>query len=260
MFYVTTKQLQLVEFTLSDFYGCLLVLKENLIKYLDNVPQITNLAAFLQTELNSRLPMIVKNPLMLCAIFLDRRYSTELTNDEKTLAIRTLIKLWEDIRYEHLGSNSNNDNVNNNDSFDFQDNVSVLESYFKSKGVDSVALDCCETEEPDYSLSNSQMEALLWNFDGKMKRQPSSTKLLEFWSKNEKTFPEIYRLSTIINAIPPSQSTTERSFSSLGFIYNDKRTNLSLVLLEQILLIRLNKDLMVSVFDEDAQSIKKKKY
>lgn len=159
MFFITTKALQQVDSTLSDFYGYLLVLKENLKNYLESVTQVSNLADCLQTELESRLPMLVKNPLMLCAIFLDRRYSTELSRDEKELAVRTLIKIWEEIKTER-GAKQSDINTNNNDiqqPFEFADNNSVLEAYFRTKGVELVAASQSSNGEANFELSNAEM-------------------------------------------------------------------------------------------------------
>lgn len=253
MFFVTTKQLQRMDFTLSDFYGYLLVLRENLKKYLNDFEQTSNLANCLQTELNYRLPVLIKNPLMLCVVFLDRRYSSELSKEEKELAIRSLIKLWEEIKSDRITNDK--DIARNEDesvSFEFSNNASVLEEYFGSKGVELMTPDDSNNGEPNFNLSNSVMYTILSNFDEKVGRQ------IDFWGEHKRVLPEVYLLSNIINAVSPSQTSTERCFSSLNFIYDDRRTKLSLVLLEQILLIRLNKDLVSTVFIEDLESIKTK--
>lgn len=109
--------------------------------------------------------------------------------------------------------------------------------------------------EPNYSLSNTVMYNILHSFDEKVGRQPVNKNVFEFWKDQKFVYPEIYLLATIINAIPPTQATTERCFSSLSFIFDEKRTQLSLILLEQILLIRLNKDLIKTIFDEDLAAI-----
>lgn len=266
MFFLATKELQRVDFTLSDFYGHLLALRVHLKNYLDT-PQTSNLATCLQTEINIRLPMLNKNPLMLCAVFLDRRFSSKLNCDEKTLAIRTLIKMWGEIRMEHNSNDNNNSNSNDNsnngnngnESFQFVDNASVLDAYFNSKGVELMEPANSENNEPNYCLSNDAMYKILDDFDKKVGRQQTTKKVLEFWEENKFVFPEIYLLSTIINAVPPTQATTERCFSSLNFIFDEKRTKLSLILLEEILVIRLNKDLVSIIFAEDIESIQNKK-
>lgn len=257
MFFLMTKELQRIDFTLSDFYGYLIAVRENLQNYLNNIPQTSTLATCLQTELNKRLPMLNKNPVMLCAVFLDRRYSSELNKDEKALAIRTLLKIWDEMRELHKNDNSVGNDMN--DSFQFADNASVLEAYFNSKGVGLMVPANSKDGKPNYSLSNADMYENLQNFDEKFGRQPTTKNVLEFWKEQKIVYPEIYSLSTVINAIPPTQATTERCFSSLNFIFDEKRTKLSMVLLEQILLIRLNVDIVLEIFKEDLEIIKNKK-
>lgn len=266
MFFVTTKALQKVDFTLSDFYGYLIVVRENLKDYLNNVPQVSNLAACIATELTARLPMITKNPMMLCAVFFDRRYSSELSGEEKALAIETVIKIWEQIRSEVNNDVNNSENnigtggtSNENQQFEFRDSATVLENYFCSKGVELIPADVLQNKEPNFSTSNADMYQILAQFDEKIGRQPTNKGVLEFWEEQKYIFPEIYLLSTVINAIPPTQASTERCFSSLNFIFDEKRTRLSLTLLEQILIIKLNKEMVSDIFSEQLTAIEKKK-
>lgn len=258
IFYVTTKALQRVDFTLSDFYGYLIVLKENIKQFLQNAEQQTNLATCLQSELINRMPMLMKNPMMICAVFLDRRYSSELNPDEKVFAIRTLIKIWEQIRSDEIKMNENSE-MDGDIEFKFPDNASVLEQYFSSKGVDLEDKNETINGRANFSINNARMYDILEQFDKNVGRQHATKGVLEYWEEKKAIFPEIYLLSTVINAIPPTQATTERCFSSLNFIYDEKRTRLSLTLLEQILLIRLNKDMVFDIFEEDLNLIAKKK-
>lgn len=260
MFFLATKELQGVQFTLSDFYGHLIALKENLTIYLSAAHHFSDLAKHLAAELDKRLSMLKKNPLMICAVFLDRRYSSELNRDETALAIRTLVKMWEEIRSEHLSSSISNDENNedngDNVSFRFADRASAIEAYFNAKGVHLQEPEQTDRQNPDYATSNAKMYEFLHEFDHRFGRIPASQNILDFWERKKTEYPEIYLLSTVINAVPPTQSTTERSFSSLSFVYDDKRTKLSLVLLEQILIIKLNKDLVLDIFDENLKAIK----
>lgn len=262
LFFFTTKELQRINFTLSDFYGHLLALKENLKIFLEsNNNPASNLATCLQLELNRRLPMLIKNPLMICAVFLDRRYSTELNTDEKALAIRTLVKIWADFRSDHANdkNSSNNDssddnNTEQNSASQFQKNATVLESYFNAKGVQLVQTNDVSNRidgEPIYSTSNAEMIEILQSFDRKEGRQHVNKNIIDYWHERKAVHPEIYLISKVINAVPPTQASTERSFSALNFIFDKKRSKLSLTLLEQILLLRINKDLMLKIFAQD---------
>lgn len=60
MFFLTTKELHGVSFTLSDFYGHLIALKEFLKDNLNAGHQLSDLTIHLATELDKRLPMLKK--------------------------------------------------------------------------------------------------------------------------------------------------------------------------------------------------------
>lgn len=152
-------------------------MRENLNNYLNNVRQVSNLATCLANELTARLPMIIKNSMMVCAVFFDRRYSSELSVDEKALTIRTLVKIWEQIRSELSNVETNSENTNEtegtniqNQQFEFRDNATVLEEYFCSKGVELMAADLPQNK-PNFSTSNTDMYSMLAQIDEKIGRQ-----------------------------------------------------------------------------------------
>lgn len=66
---------------------------------------------------------------------------------------------------------------------------------------------------------------------------------IDYWLARKQQEPIIYALSSIINASAPTQTSVERAFSGLNFILNPLRTTMRDDHLEQVLLIRLNKDL-----------------
>lgn len=47
----------------------------------------------------------------------------------------------------------------------------------------------------------------------------------------------------VIFAISPTQAIVERSFSTMGYVFNERRSMLSKQMLEDILIIGLNSDL-----------------
>lgn len=67
--------------------------------------------------------------------------------------------------------------------------------------------------------------------------------IFDYWQKNSQLKPELYKLASIIHAVPPSQTTVERAFSAMALILSPLRTNLSDRNLENSLLIRLNREL-----------------
>lgn len=79
-----------------------------------------------------------------------------------------------------------------------------------------------------------------------LKRSPTDENVFSYWAKAKGKNDELYRLSTITNSVPATQVTVERAFSSLAFILTALRNSLAADTLENILLIRLNRD----VFDQ----------
>lgn len=255
----TTKALQQKSFTLSDFCGYLIVLKQNLIDYIQKTNSCFDLAQCLLQELEKRLPQLMTNPMMLCAVYLDRRISTELSERETELAKITLTRVWRQIQENIIIDESieGDNQVDNEKDYQFPDNNSVLEKYFNDKGL--VAENQNETDdektEPDYKMKTDQLLLVFDKFEKSFGRLHATTPILEFWEAQKEKFPEMYILSTVVNAIAPSQSRTERDFSVLGFVYSDRRHNLKLSTLESILLLKLNTDLTLDIFAEDRNKL-----
>ncbi|XP_043461187.1 uncharacterized protein LOC122497881 isoform X2 [Leptopilina heterotoma] len=91
---------------------------------------------------------------------------------------------------------------------------------------------------------NCPIERLLDDFL-KIPRIPKNENLLEYWETKKDLFPELYSLSNIVHAAPMTQVSVERLFSSMKFILSDLRTNLSHDILDDILLVRSNKELLL---------------
>lgn len=247
IFYKATKEIQRVNYTLSDFFGSLIVLREKLLKFTEIMRASTNLPQHLYDELIKRWPLLVKNPMMICAIYLDRRFSSEMSEYEVELAKLTLLKIWKQIK--NSVNNTELEQIDNIENVQLEDESSVLENYFCNKGINTT-ISGKKNHEPDYRVSDDQLLIILNEFD-KIGRLPAKTSILEFWESQKENFPEVYILSTVINAIAPSQTRTERDFSALGLIYNDRRQRLTLSNLQDIMLMKLNPKLTLHIFEED---------
>lgn len=104
-----------------------------------------------------------------------------------------------------------------------------------------------ENQDQDFlSVENEHIVSELKKF-GMVKRSPLHEKAIDFWAKNKSTFKEIYELAEIVNAVPVTQVTVERAFSSLAFILTALRNSLHADTLENILLIRLNRDIFENI-------------
>lgn len=88
-------------------------------------------------------------------------------------------------------------------------------------------------------MVNASIEQVIRKFDGQ--KEPLNTSVLDFRKKNRLNENELYKLSSVLFAIPPTQTSVERAFSSLALVLTPHRTLLSDDTLENILLIRTNR-------------------
>lgn len=254
VFHKATKDIQQVNYTLSDFFGSLIVLRERMLTFIQNMEESTDLPRCMYEQLMKRWSSVAQNPMMLCAIYLDRRFSSEMTDDEIALAKLTLLKIWERIKTSNNSEPELNDITEN---VRCEDDSNLLEYYFQKKGIDTTNTTHSteKTDKPDYHVSNDQL-LLMFNTFEKIGRIPMKTPILQFWETQKRNFPEIYVLSTVINAVAPSQSRTERDFSALGLIYNNRRQRLTLSILQDIIIIKLNSNLALKIFEKDMIELK----
>lgn len=89
-----TKLLQRRDCTLSDFYGACIKMREKF-KIAAQKDMKTNLAKQLLAEFEKRNGQLMKNEAMLSAVFLDRRFSVDLSERETELAKIALSNTWE---------------------------------------------------------------------------------------------------------------------------------------------------------------------
>nr|XP_044250883.1 uncharacterized protein LOC108069747 [Drosophila takahashii] len=77
----------------------------------------------------------------------------------------------------------------------------------------------------------------------------SDANVLSFWKEKQNTDPELYALSNVCFAVPPTQVTIERAFSTLKLVLTDNRNRLSEETLENILLVKLNPNFLDAAID-----------
>lgn len=241
--YDATIAIQNPAFTLSDFYCCWIRIQMRLQRMNSNSSKVTDLADILLEDLKNRKNALLEHPAMLCAIFLDPRVHRELESDavEYKIAKMTLADLNERI-FKSKGEPSKDNDPNANDS---------LEEYFNQQ---------VELENDAEQYRRTQFVESLDHFHRCvqiMKFEPIQT-ISEFWEKNKLLFPALYDVACVINAIPPTQATVERAFSTLKFVFGELRTMLDQGRLEDILMIKLNADMADIINQSDIDKIKKK--
>lgn len=97
--------------------------------------------------------------------------------------------------------------------------------------------DRIETTLNDTLSSQAQKEIDNYLKNGKPNDQDN---ILMWWRKNEKTFPGLALLAKSVLATPATSASSERAFSIGGRIFEERRTNLNPLILDQVLFLNSN--------------------
>lgn len=234
--YQVTQLLQKNDFTLSDFYAAWLELKLRL--------QHSNhkLAKCLCDSMGAlKHGHLLENPLMHCSIFMDPRIKCDLVRDsQKSYVTKAyLSKLYDRINEISSRGGSHNDMPAEKSTNKFE--YSFLTEYLNT-------LQCSETAK-----TGSNIFKLLDDYESGHS-EDLNVSILDFWEEKKLVWPELYQLANIVHAVPATQSSVERTFSTLSFVFGKLRSNLSPQILEDILIIKLNSDIFKSVFAEEMKN------
>lgn len=255
--YKTTLTLQKKECTLSDLYACWLKMKLKLRNY-QRTHLSTNLVTALEDELEKREHSILKNRSMLSAVYLDRRFTKQLTENETLIAKDTILKVWE--RMKTLKEYDSH-NLSANSGLDEPKNTSneMLEELINSTEQRATSATSASSLNPRAGSEwLAEKTKLMLHFDEfeKMDRPDIEKTALKQWMEYKDKFPELSLLASIFHSIPPSQASVERSFSALAITFNARRCKLSQSVLEQLMLIKINEELADNIFKGDIQKLK----
>lgn len=178
---------------------------------------------------------VIKNRTMFAALFLDPRYKPSLNQGESQTAMCELLSLHGKIQRKQ----------NANEGID--------------KTVDEIemmlmAAELGDTEQTDADDQNSAIQLEFERFK-RLKRIEKEASVLDFWKENKTKFPILYELSQVLFSVSNGQTSVERAFSSLDYVFSNRRCNLDANILNDILLIRLNSDLFDALTDADWDEI-----
>lgn len=232
-----TKKLQSETVTLSDFFGFWLSLRIKTSKRTDE------LSTELIKQMNFWHEKLTENPAIVAAVYLDPRYQ-RATGEFKQLAIDFLVRLhFKQKRIESRGMNEQGDdepggsNINENSDNSLDEIEEYLSAYSSTCFTNSTSnVDCIGEEEEELRIRE-----ILEDFYGQ--KEQLSVNILDYWNNHRNKWPELYKLASVVFAIPPTQTTVERAFSSLVLILTARRTRLHGDILQNILLVRLNSKL-----------------
>ncbi|RVE42487.1 hypothetical protein evm_012859 [Chilo suppressalis] len=224
---VLTKLLQEEQLTLGDFYyhwsRC----------YLETSHVQVPLAQLICSHMKIRQMQLMHNSTFVGALYLDPRFQVVLSAEEELLAIRHLNETW--LQILKVEADIMQTESDNQDTFQA---VPVVVDEMESILSQTEQLKRCSQRE-HYIQTRANIRAILENFSAHP-RLPSKQNIIQFWKSKELSEPQLYRLANTVIATPATQVTVERFFSSLKFILNDLRYNLSNNIVEDILIIRNN--------------------
>ncbi|XP_065323065.1 uncharacterized protein LOC135930212 [Gordionus sp. m RMFG-2023] len=186
-------------------------------------------AQLLYSCLKNREERFIKNEILLAAIYLDPRYKVLLSDDDKICAKKHLVNLWR--RIKSLTTPILSDDISSDEVIEQEDDLEKL-------------IQLKERQEKIFkrgpTIAEKSIGTIITGFSD-YKRLDKKENILHFWESAKLEHPELYILSKILFAVPATQVSVERSFSHLKFILSPHRSRMSEQLLEDIMLIRLNK-------------------
>lgn len=250
--------------TLSDFYGLLQIMNIKLNKIIsDPGNKSKKLAADMQKCLNEQKIPLIENSLMRCAMFLDPRYKCDIdSNNDLVIFVKmTLENLWQRIQAVKNAEEPNEISIaletqNNSKLDNIQDLYEELDAEYSA-----ILLETSEsTLQSQLNSPKSTLADAIHNFElfvsGAEPRMKCSESIQAFWEQNKSTFgSQLYDVASVIFAIPPTQSTVERYFSALKYLFDEHRFNLSEDLLENCLLVHLNPDFYEIAKQKDIMTV-----
>lgn len=210
------------QMTMSDFYGLYVLL-------LANLDSVDNIYSKLLTEiLNKRCNNIINTELMRGCIYLDPRFQAFLDEKQRQGAISYLAEIYN--YYCNMTTDVKCVEIKRN--MVLKDSNNILQS-----------LRDIMKENNNYKKKNRKedIEYLLLDFEF-VDEIDINQSILNYWEANKYLRPQLYFISQIIYAVPPTEASVERAFSILKFVYSDQREKLDMELLEDILTINLNND------------------
>lgn len=255
-----TIALQESDCTLSDFFAYWQILEMKLNKYKHETNR-TKLAEKLLSNMQRRKSALFDNPAMVVAVFLDPRYRHHIENNpaKMKLAKDTLCYLWQRLKIVKQGNASSNSVLNDSNSSntsksstEMDQMFSELDQHYAQQGI------AVQQKETQCDADKTRIYAILDSFNpvANGNRLQSKESIIAFWEDHKDEYKGIYPLACVIYGINPSEVPIERDFSALRHIFNERRARLSIDLLQDILLIHMNKDLFYLVCEECLEQAK----
>lgn len=226
--------LQNEQLTMSDFFNVLTKCKLAIKKINSSYSNIFG------NCLEMRSVNVMNSDTMLACIYLDPRYQILLNIDQKNSAKAHICKIQNYIHDQEYSKQPNSfpspplskeDDQTTNVSDNDENNLDEMDELIFI--TEKELADVIQAPVPKQNF-----RTIVDNFDNiqRLNRREDPKK---YWQNNE-IFGELSEVANILFAVPATQVSVERAFSTLKFILADNRDGLSENVLEDILFIKLN--------------------
>lgn len=235
--------------TMSDQFGCLLRMEWKLEDLMETGDLKTNFAQILFENFLKKKHVLMENPTLCGAIYLDPRFRFELSKTNIDSAKGFLSSLYKKItKTDSTFQNKvQNDQFAQDDSFERR----LAKRYSQVPVYNAGQLMSTGNSVQETTMDEDEFLIFLEQYDEKPLRLNHKYSILQYWEENKDRHPELYQLACIVNTIAPTQVSVERAFSTLNWIYSHKRSRLAPELLENILLINLNSNMVAKIHQDD---------
>lgn len=222
-----TRKMQAVQYTVGDFSDDLSMCEAEL-EFMNLAPKSNKFALDLLQAVEQKGQQFMESGAIKAALFLDPRFHGARKTTDDSPAIEFILNVKGQLDKVKGNVQSNNANGENNPAPATTTPSTLHELY--------LARASREPEQPDTRGLVNRLNNV------KNLKLPMTANLLDFWRYRAIEDPELGELARIILAIPISQVTVERAFSSLPLIISDKRTKLGSDIIDALVLVKLNDD------------------
>ena len=198
---------------------------------LDTSVMTNNLSNQLAAAMKAREMRLFENNPFKAALFLDPRFQVLLSSEEKKSAKEYLLKLWFKMS-SFLPTEASVTQTEKIRSSPEKEVENLMEKALREKEDELAAT-------KSTSLIEKQIEHSLDSFEH-VERIDKDADILAWWESAKLSRPLLYQLAVVVLAMPATQVSVERSFSSLKFVLSPYRSSIRASVLEDILLVRAN--------------------
>lgn len=230
-----TIKLQRQDLTIGDFYivwaNC-----KNLISAINH-----DFATSLKRSMQAREIKLLNNDVVLEALYIDRRLNVIL-NDQQCEKAKCLLKETYQM-LQKLNQTAENVDGGSNPEVNQQSNDdNAVPS--TSQGTHTLEILLMRAERARGSSRQVRSFDMCLNELVVGPRVPINESIINHWNNAAVFNSDLAQVANTVLAAPSTQVSVERLFSSLKFILNPLRSNLTQRLIRDIMLLRQNKDLI----------------